>query len=205
MKKLILATTIVSVFLCSTVYADSSTEDVQKKLDVTVLPAKEGEVCVFITNNSDTVIDELSVQVNYKDKSGNVIDLEEDAHDMVVPRSTVVSSLDSPDTYSDYEVTTEIELGVNPDYENHVKDIEINSNQGEDCIILEITNNSEVTIDEIEYIVVFYDGDNISDVSHSADIYDVKPDKKVVEKVSAYGIKYDKFEVYLNQAHTFGI
>lgn len=205
MKKLALIATILSTSLCSNVYANPSIDDVQSELDIKALPVEEGGMCVFITNTSDTVIHDLDVQINYKDDSGNIIDLEEDGHDMLVKGNTVVSLLDSPDTYSDYEITTEIELDEYTSYENHVDELAVKSNQGDDCVILEITNNSDVTVEEIEYIVVFYNGDNIIDVSHATDIYDVEPGKKVIEKVSSLGITYDKFEVYINQAHTFGL
>ena len=57
----------------------------------------------------------------------------------------------------------------------------------------------------MEYIVVFYKGDDISDISYANDVYDVKPGEEVTEKVSTRGVEYDKYEVYLNQAHTFGL
>jgi hypothetical protein len=68
----------------------------------------------------------------------------------------------------------------------------------------QITNNSDVCIDEIEYVVVYYQGDEIASVSFAQDVYHVDPGKTVTEEVSPWGIEYDKYEIYLNQAHTFG-
>lgn len=184
---------------------DISIEDAQNNLDIQATPTQDGLMCVFITNNNDITIDELEVQVNYKDESGSIIDTDKDGHDMILPGHTVVSRLDSPDSYSDFEVTSSIELNVHPNYQNHSESISVSSNQGDDCVIIEITNNSDITIDELEYIVVFYSGNEISTVSYPEDVSDVKTSDVLVEKCASYGITYDSFKVYLNQAHTFDI
>lgn len=180
-------------------------ETVKSKLDIKAIPTSDGLMCVFITNNSKTIIDELEVQLNYKDESGTTIDTDNDRHDMILPGSTVVSRLDVPDSYSEYDIVSSIELGVNPTYENHAKDIQINSNQGEKCVIIEITNNSDVSIDEIEYIVVLYKDNQLVTVEYPKDVRDVPSGQTITEKVDTYNTDYDSFEVYLNQAHTFGL
>lgn len=192
----------------STAYASGMDPKQQKVYDdviVKAVPTLSGKLCVFITNNSDTVIDELEVQANYKDASGSIIDTDRDGHDMILPGYTVVSDLDAPDQYEDVVVSKDIGLDENPSYENHSEDVKVSSNEGNDCIIVQIQNNSDVSIDEMEYIVVFYKGDDVSDMSYANDVYDVDPGKEITEKVSTHGIEYDKYEVYLNQAHTFGL
>ena len=190
--------------------ADVTTESndvnsIQQQIEVRAVPTLNGDVCTFITNNSDTVIDELSIQVLYKDDTGNTIDMDEDGHDMILPGSTVVSQMDAPTSYATIETGVSVELDVNPSYENHAADVQINANQGEDCVILEFINNSSVTIEEIEYIIVLYKGDALVSVENPNDIYDVAAGQTITEKVSTYNKDYDRFEVYLNQAHTFGI
>lgn len=180
-------------------------EDVKSKVDVKAVKTLDGLMCTFITNNSDTVIDDIEVQIIYKDENGTTIDTADDGHDMVIPGSTVVSRMDAPDSYADYEIETSIELGINPKYENHAADVVVNSNQGDKCIIVEITNNSGVTLDEVEYIVVLYKGDEIVTVEYPEDIMDVPAGKTITEKVDTYSDEFDRFEVYLNQAHTFGL
>ena len=59
-------------------------------------------------------------------------------------------------------------------------------------------------IDEIEYIAVLYQGDEIVTVEYSQDIYEVSAGETVTEKIDTYSEEYDSFEIYLNQAHTFG-
>lgn len=71
-------------------------------------------------------------------------------------------------------------------------------------MIVQITNNSDVDIDEIEFAVVLYNGDEIASIPYPEDVTNVKSGSTITEKVSTYGDEYDRFEVYLNQAHTFG-
>lgn len=205
---------VLSLFLCgiilntSPVYASSLGPVEQKVYDdisIKAVPTLSGKLCVFITNNSKSIVDELEIHANYKDSSGSVIDTDSDGHDMILPGYTVVSDLDAPAQYNDVVVSKDIELGVNPSYENHSDDVKVFSNEGNDCIIVQLQNNSDVSIDEMEYIVVFYKGDDISDMSYANDVYDIKPGEEVTEKVSVRGVEYDKYEVYLNQAHTFGL
>lgn len=187
--------------------ADSNQIDEEKVLEaveVKAVPTLDGLMCVFITNNSQTVVDELDIQINYKDETGTTIDMDEDGHDMVLPGSTVVSRLEAPESYFDYEIVKNIELGVNTNYENHASEVAVTSNQGDHCIIVEITNNSQVTINEIEYIAVLYSGDQIVTVEYPEDIMDVNAGEKITDKVDTFDTEYDRFEIYLNQAHTFG-
>ena len=124
---------------------------------------------------------------------------------MVLPGSTVVSRLEAPESYTDYEIEIKVELGINPKYENHAADVTVNSNQGDKCIIVEITNNAKISIDEIEYIAVLYKGEQIVTVKYPQDVMDVASGKTITEKVDTYIEDYDRFEIYLNQAHTFGL
>lgn len=209
MKKKILFLSLCGILaFSSSAYASGLNPEQQKVYDdvtIKAIPTLSGKLCVFITNNSKTVIDELEVRADYKDASGSVIDTESDGHDMILPGYTVISNLDAPDQYEDVSVSKDIELGVNPSYENHSEDIKISSNKGDDCIIVQLQNNSSVSIEEIEYIIVFYKGDDVSDTSYANDVYDIGPDEEIAEKVSTFGIEYDNYEIYLNQAHTFGI
>lgn len=182
-----------------------NTEDIESQVSIQAIPDEDGHVAVFIANNSASVIDGLEAQILYKDATGATIDMDEDSHDMVLPGSTVVSQMDAPDSYDRFETSFTVEIGIYPTYENHATDIQIDANQGEDCVIVEITNTGSVDIEEIEYIVLLYREDTLVSVGYSHDIYDVEAGQTVTEKESTYGKEYDRFEIYLNQAHTFGL
>lgn len=192
-----------SADISSSVPPNEVDSDVTSDIKVNVYPAQNGRACAFITNNSDIVIQELSVQVNYYDSDGNVIDLASDGHDTILPGYTVVSSLSAPSSYDHLDVEYSTDTEIHPYYINHSCDCSLSTNQGEDCVIVKIQNNSDVTIEELEYIVVFYDGDSISHVGYCYDVYDIPSGGSVTEKESTYGFSYDRWEVYLNQAHTF--
>ena len=42
-------------------------------------------------------------------------------------------------------------------------------------------------------------------MKYPQDIMDVQSGETVTEKINTYGEEYDRFEIYLNQAHTFGL
>jgi len=181
----------------------TSADEVLSQVDVRSEVTSKGEVCVFITNNSDTVIDELDISAVFYDESGTMVDMDDDGHDMILPGYTVVSTLSTYSEYSTYETSVDIELGCNPNYENHSEEVDMEYNAGDGCAMVQITNNSDVTIEEIEIIAVFYKDGAIADVSYPEDIYDVEAGDTVTEKLTTRA-DFDDVEVYLNQAHTFG-
>jgi hypothetical protein len=192
--------------------AQNKTTEIPKKtdanailalVDVRVVPTLDGSICAFITNNSDVVIDELEVQVQYLDSSKNIVDVDSDGHDMVLPGYIVVSRLDCPQEYTDIRIKKTIELGAHSRYENHSEKISVSTNQGVGSIIIQITNNSDISIDEVEYVVVYYKGSNVASVSYPQDIHDVSAGETITKKESYYGVDADSYRVFINQAHTF--
>lgn len=188
-----------------------SKDQIEVKAELT----QDNRIAVFITNNSDTIIDELDVQVEFLDASGLTIDMDSDGHDMVLPGYTVVSMIDTPsDEYADFKVDYNFSVGDHPHYENHSENVAIDANPGSDGVIVKVTNNADVTIDEIEFDVVLYKGDEVVNICYPEDVYDVAPGQTETVKVLAYDRQklsslvydkdYDRIEVYLNQAHTFG-
>ena len=195
--------------------AGESAEEVSKQLDITAKATLDGQVAVFITNNSKTIIDELEVKVNYLDDSGMIIDQNSDGHDMILPGYTVVSKMDVPSVaFADAQIEYNLELNVHSYYVNHSDDVVVTSNPGDGCVMVQITNSSDVNIDEIEIDVVLFKGDDVVTIMYPQDIYDLGAGQSTTEKVDVYssktysnftyGTDYDRIEVYLNQAHTFG-
>lgn len=180
-------------------------DEIADQVEIRYEPTLDGKLCVFITNNSTSVIDELGIQALYKDADGVTIDTDKDGHDMVLPGYTVVSQLSAPEEYDFVDIKKDIELGVHPNYVNHSEDVTVDAHDGSDGIIIEITNNGSEDIEEVEYAVVYYLGDEIASAGYARDIYDLKAGDTATESEKPYGIGYDRYEVYLNQAHTFGI
>lgn len=181
----------------------SSVEPSNDEISISAVKTLDGKICAFITNKGTTTIDELEVQIQYKDSSGTIIDLDDDDHDIVLPNTTIVSRFDAPSSYDTFDIEYTPEYKNNNMYQNHMEECEIKSNLGENCVIVQVTNNSNVEIDEFEYIIVYYKGSDIANVSYPEDIYHIAPGKTVVSKKQFYKIDFDRFEVYVNQAHTF--
>lgn len=181
----------------------SDSENIEDNIETNAVVQFDNDTMIlFVTNNNNVTIDELELKVMFY-KNSSVIDLDEDWHDMVLPGATVISKIDLPDEYEDYEIEVNTELDVNPRYENHSKEVAITNNKGEDCEIVSIKNNSDVTIEEVEFAVIFYNGDEIVDIVIE-NIFDLESGDTTTEKCLMYDY-YDRAEVYLNKAHTFGL
>lgn len=177
-------------------------ENILKLVSITSEKTKDGDIVVFVTNNNEYSIPDLELQsVFYKD--GKIVDTDKDGHDVLVPHNTVVSKMDAPKSYDDYEITATVSWEYGSTYRNWIYNIETSSNIGDDNIIIQFENLGDIDIDELEYIVVFYKGNDIVGTSWAKDIRDVKSGSTVVENVSTYGINFDGYEIYINQAHTF--
>ncbi len=176
-------------------------ENIINNLEISTKETQDGDIVVFLTNRNAYVIPDLELQVLFY-KDGNIIDTDEDGHDVLVPENTVVSKMDAPSSYDDYEVKISVERHGDT-YRNWIYDLEVESNIGEDNIIIQFANEGEVDIEELEYIVVFYSGDEITGTSYANDIYDISAGDTAIENVSTHQYDFDGYEIYINQAHTF--
>lgn len=168
-------------------------------------PTDDGLYCVFITNNSDEVVDDISATIYYMNEDSQVVDMDEDWQDVVLPGYTVVSRIDQAEDYSSAKLELKCEYGIHPDYENHSEGVSLSANEGEDCIIVQIQNNTDIVIEEIEYAVVYYRDRKVASVGYPKDVYDVTAGDMAIEKEYLPSVEFDGFEIFLNQAHTFGL
>lgn len=180
--------------------------DIIANLDIKFEKAKNGDYVMFITNNNTFVIPDIEISVNFYEND-SLVDNDKDGHDAILPGYTVVSFFESYESFdkADYDISVE----WSNSYENHSDNVKIdyNLNSSNDCLVT-VKNNSDVEIDEIEIIAVFYDKDgNLLGTSYSQDITDVGVGKSETEKLYLRnrGSGIDKVDIYINQAHTFGL
>jgi hypothetical protein len=171
--------------------------------------AWEGDryVGALITNDSTKQIGELEIQFLFYDAEGNIIGTGTDGHDAILPNSTVtsfVSNIDVPQSYTRVDYVLKVDADENSGYKNHASKVNIETNLGENCVILQITNNAEVDIEELEYSVVFYKDGKVTGMGFGQDVYDIPSGGKVIEEYSSWGVDFDSYKVFINQAHTFG-
>lgn len=175
-------------------------DDILNNISTNAVRTQDGYVCVFLTNNNDFVIGEIELQLIYKDANGIIVDTESARKSNISPAATVVYSLSAPDNYSSFEVIKSFNMDYSSYYKNYYEFCSIEGSQGEKCIIIQCTNNSDETINSIEYAVVFYKGNNVVESSRET-LYDVLPHKTEIDKVNTYNTDYDHFEIYLNYAY----
>ena len=82
-------------------------------------------------------------------------------------------------------------------------------------MIVQAKNNSAADIYYIEYIVALYKGDKLVSLCLPEDVYNLSPGQSTTQKVDTYseltfhdyiyGTDYDRAEVYLNQAYSYGM
>lgn len=184
--------------------------DVEKQIAVELVEyTNDGDryAGALIKNNSKEQIGELEIQFLFYDADGKIIGTDSDGHDAVLPGSTVVSfvsDMDVPQSYDHMDYKLSIDVEANSGYENHAAKVKIDTNIGDDCVILQITNNADVDIEELEYAVVFYKDGKIVDMGYGVDVYDIPAGDTVIEEYSSWGVDFDTYVVYINQAHTFG-
>lgn len=184
---------------------ESDVSKIKENIKVTTAPTLDDRYVAFIKNTNDFVIDDLEIEILFYDTSGSLIDTYSDGHDVILPGYTVVSEFDAPKNIGRVETKLKINPDYSSDYENHSDKVDIKLTTGNECEIVQVTNNADVTIDEIEYILVYYLGNDIAHVSYPEDIYDLASGDTTTKKDSTYDLKYDRCEVYLNQAHTFNL
>ncbi len=198
--------------------AKAETEaEVTAELDVKVVTTNDKKAAVFITNNSRTVIDWLEVQLEYLDENGQVIDLSRDIKETVLPGHMVVSRLEIPKVkFADARIQYIVHLDGLFSWEvSHIDEIGVACNVGNGCVIVQTKNNSAGAIDYIEYIVALYKGDKLVSLCWPEYIYSLASGQSTTQKIYTYndltldnyiyGTDYDKAEVYLNQAYSYGM
>ena len=162
-------------------------------------------MAVMMTNNNPFVIPDLDLTVVFY-KNGSMIDSDTDGHDVMLPGSTVVSDIDVPKDADDFKITVDVDWKYATSYKNWAENVSFESNIGENNVMIQFTNNGDVDIDELEYIVLFYKDGEFVDVSSCNDVHDFRAGSTIVEKESAHHkITFDDYKIFINQAHTFGL
>ena len=137
--------------------------------NIAVETKSTGEVmAVILTNNNPFVIPDLDLTVVFY-RNGAMIDSDSDGHDVILPEGIVASRIDVPDEYDDFEVQIDVDWKYATNYRNWTDGIELESNIGDENVMIKFTNNSGTDIEELEYIVLYYNGGELVDVGFPHD------------------------------------
>ena len=157
---------------------------------------------VVMTNNNSFVIPDLDVQAIFY-KEGQMIGSDKDGHDVVLPGHSVASRLDIPEGSDEYDVSISVDWHYATGYRNWTDQVSVESNKGERCVMISFTNNGDVDIRELEYVVALYKNGKFVDITYPRDVYDFYSGSTIVEKADTYSTDFDDYKIFINQAHTF--
>lgn len=183
-----------------------SIEEIKKNIKI------ETEVCddvmaVIITNNNEFVIPDLDVTVVFY-KDGSMIDSDKDGHDALYPGNPVASNIEVPENADDFEVIIDVDWVYGEPYRNYVENVKVESNIGNDNVMIKFTNTGETDIDELEYIVLFYKNGKFVGTSGCEDVMGFFAGTTIIEKAENWyhSLKdFDDYRILINQAHNFNI
>lgn len=158
-----------------------------------------------LTNVSAETVPDISLQVIFYDKDGNIIGMEKDGHDVVLSGSTVITTKRITNEVSDYasvEVIIDTERYTNS-YTNHAESLEIDGDVSGDKVFLQVTNNAKQTISEVEIAVVYYKNGMIVGADDDT-VVDLAVGKKHIFEFSGYETcGADEYKIFVNKAHTW--
>lgn len=177
-----------------------SVADIESKIEITTVQTQNEEVCAFITNNSDAIVGRLKIQAIFKDAGGTMIDTDDGRVDLLSPGATVVVCLDTPNSFDSFDIEKTVSVDENSYYTSYYDKCSITGNEGEKCVMVQFTNNSDKEISYINYVVLLYNGDDVVDTS-TEHLYNIAAGKTEVDKVNTYSTEYDRFEIYLQSAY----
>lgn len=164
-------------------------------------------IVLALTNVSDSIIPELEAQIVFYDSEGNVIGMEKDRHDAILPGSTVITETmllgEDVGDYASVEVTLD-DSGTN-NYENHADKLDIEGNVNGDNVFLQVTNTDTETIEEVEIAVVYYKDDLIVGAD-TEETFDLGVGSTYTLEFNGYKEYHaNRYRYFVNQAHTFNI
>ena len=186
---------------------DDIINNIDVKADAVTLdmgsPAGSGKLLgVTLTNNNAFVIPDVDISVVFY-KDGTMVSEDNDGHDVFLPEKQIASRIEAPEDYDDYKIDVDVDWKYAVNYRNWTDGISLNSNIGADNVMMEFTNNNDVDIEELEYIVFFYNGGKLVDITFPQDVHDIDAGQTITKQESAIG-EFDDYKIFINQAHTFG-
>ncbi len=153
----------------------------------------------IIKNGNDESIN-IEVEAVFYDADGNPLGSNSAYLSIYNKQQMACNFYDIPSGYSDYEISIK---ATKPIYTNYSNKIDVTSNDTGEQIVVQVTNNSSDTIDNIDIATVFYkngkivgyengyDSDLKSDATSTSNIY--YPYDANFENVS-----FDKYKVYVS-------
>ena len=182
-----------------------SPSELEKNVVTSGAVTKRGKLVAFVTNNNEVAVD-MEIEVEFYD-SNNVIVGSDEAHMYAVGAGAEIATelWDTPDSWDNYKIYVDLEQA---DYQSYLDKISINHSQTKDNIAVQVTNNSEDTIDYMSVSVVYYQGEEVVGFNNNS-ASEVKPGRSGNFNLSfPYDknyktLRFDSYKVFVNSAYSY--
>ncbi len=184
-------------------------KEFQKNIEVEDMMTEKGQLVLKINNKNDDTVN-LDIEVELYDANDAIVDTKTDMLFGIAAKTEVY--LPVTNSYSKefdhYKYYVDVS---NYTYKAFMDKVSITSNDNDDQIVVQATNDSEEDIDSIEVTVLFYNGDKLVYAGTGMD-YNIKAGRSANMKVSYYNLKesyrdtekhFDRYEVHLFEAYSY--
>lgn len=189
--------------------AGSFDETDHERISHTEYIGKNGKMIIVFRNNDSSKIPYFDAEITFFDANKNMVSVETDGHDAVLPGTEVVSIRETPENYESYEIAFKYgDYGSG--YENLSKDVEVQDNVGENGVVARFTNNSDKEIEELEVVAVYYKNGEVIGADEEETYHIASGEYTTLQFYPPYDseyktIEFDSYKLYINQAHNFNI
>ncbi|BCJ94719.1 hypothetical protein acsn021_22880 [Anaerocolumna cellulosilytica] len=192
----------------SVLTSEQATENIQ------YVTQETNDGLIVILQNDNTLDVATEVKVVYYGKNGDIVSTDNYHIKTMKSGGLAVVDFNYPRNknnkkikYDRFEIIPTVTMDSVPQLKSYVNEVSVSSTIGTDGIIAKVTNNSNVTLNEIDLIILYY-SNNILVGYKKQNVNNLKSKKsKKVEFAipldnNNYDILYDNYNIIINEAYT---
>lgn len=183
----------------------ASAMDLEKNITCSGAITALGKFVVFATNGNSVPVD-MEIEVEFYDASGTIVgSANEDLQAVGANAEVAVDMWSTPESFDNYKIYVDVKATAIISYFDNLS--LTHSDNGEN-IAVQVTNNSDDTIDYITVAVVYYQGDTVVGYDDGIES-EVKPGRSANFNIyHPYGADYndvafDNYKVFINEAYSY--
>ncbi len=176
----------------------------QKNISYTSALTKNGSLVVFVKNSNKVVV-ELEVEVEYYDANGLLVKSDSDSLYAVDSNNEVaIEFWLTPDSFDNYKIYVDVNATNAISYSNKLEIV--HNNTGKE-ITVQVKNPTENIIDNIGVSIVYYLNDQVVGIDTDS-AYDIKPNRSGNFEFNYptdrryNNVLFDKYKVFVNEAYS---
>ncbi len=164
-----------------------------------------GKFVVFATNGNSIPVD-MEIEVEFYDASGTIVGSANEELQAVGENAEVaVDMWSTPESFDNYKIYVDVKA---TDEISYFDKLNLTHSDNGENVAVQVTNNSDETIDYITVGVVYYQGDTVVGYGDGIES-DVKPGRSANFNVYyPYGsdyndVTFDNYKVFINEAYSY--